>query len=91
MIAHYPEQFGNELGELGVSKMISLEPEVLMTIQVHDSLVLQGPGEVMMKQAKNSAYIMTQPWAELDNFSLGVEVKIGGPGVSWGELKVVEI
>lgn len=91
MIAHYPEQFAKECEELKLVKTGALMPGAFLNIQVHDSLVLQGPHEVMRAQAERSAALMCQPWQALDGFSLAVECKMGAPGASWGELQVVHI
>lgn len=91
MIAHYPQRFKVEVENLRLERLGGFMPEWFMNIQVHDSLVLQGPNVDWQKQADITKAVMTQPWKELDGFSLDVEVKAGGPGVSWGELEVVHI
>lgn len=89
MIAHYPERFPDELVALGLTHVGSMEPNWRMSAQIHDSLVLQGPGD--LTQACRSAIIMEQKWKELDGFSLKVGVKVGEPGGSWGSLKGVTL
>ena len=91
MIGHYPQRFPNECAALGLSVTGSIVSDWLMSIQVHDSLVLQGPHEFQLDQARRSKAIMEQPWKELDGFALGVEVKTGLPGGSWGSLKVATV
>jgi len=91
MIAHYPERFPAECEGLQLSRTGSIVMNWLMSIQVHDSLVFQGPHENQLEQARRSKAIMEQPWKELDGFSLAVEVKIGLPAGSWGSLKVVTL
>jgi hypothetical protein len=31
--------------------------------------------------------VMTQNWKELNGFAIPVDIKVGKPGMSWGELK----
>lgn len=91
MIAHYPERFPQEITNLGLAMSGSIIDRWIMSIQVHDSLVLQGPHENQLEQAHRSRAIMCQPWKELDGFSLDVESKVGEPGGSWGSLKVLTL
>lgn len=91
MIGHYPSRFPNECAALGLTVTGDLLTDWLLSIQVHDSLVLQGPAPLAMDQMSRTAAIMRQPWAELDGFSLDVECKVGAPGASWGELEKVKI
>ena len=91
MIAHYPERFPEEISNLRLERVGEFLPEWIISIQVHDSLVLQGPHEFQIDQAIRTAAIMTQPWRELDGFSLGVEVKAGQAGGDWGSLKVITL
>lgn len=57
--------------------------------QVHDSLPAQGPHEMHEVVAYGMKRVMEQPWAELGEFSLGVE--FGYSTSSWGECKEIEI
>ncbi len=91
MIAHYPGQFGTECNNLRLATRGEMYPEWFLNIQVHDSLVAQGPAEHALAQAARTAAIMRQPWAALDGFALDVEVKVGAPGASWADLKVVTV
>lgn len=87
MVAHYPARFSAELSALGVAVQGAFAPGWRLTTQVHDSLVLEGPHANWSEQAARTAAIMSQPWGALDGFSLSVELKVGAPGASWGELK----
>lgn len=89
MIGHYPNRFPNECVNLGLAAVGDMEPNWRISAQIHDSLVLQGPGD--LTQARKSAIIMEQPWKELGGFNLRVGVKAGEPGGSWGSLKSVTL
>lgn len=89
MIGHYPERFPNECVALGLTHVGTMEPNWRISAQIHDSLVLQGPGD--LTQVHRSAIIMEQPWKELQGFALKVGVKVGEPGGSWGSLKTVTL
>ena len=89
MIAHYPHRFSAECVNLGLTKVSELCYAWRIAAQIHDSLVMQGPHDEAMEQARRTKALMEQPWTELQGFSLGVEVKMGVPGASWGELKKV--
>lgn len=91
MIAHYPQRFSREVEVLRLDRLGGFLPDWFINIQVHDSLVLQGPHENALRQAEVTKAVMTQPWKELDGFSLDVETKGGNPGQSWGELEVIHI
>jgi hypothetical protein len=91
MIAHYPTQWRDEIRELKLERTGDFMPGWFINAQVHDSLLLQGPACDWEKQAEITKAVMTQPWMELDGFKLDVEVKVGGPGQSWADLKAVSI
>jgi DNA polymerase I-like protein with 3'-5' exonuclease and polymerase domains len=90
MIGHYPERFGAELQALGLQITGSIEPNWFMQIQIHDSLVLQGPPAGRDTQYARTKSIMTQPWAELQGFALQVEGKVGEPNQDWASLRTVK-
>lgn len=91
MIGHYPARFAKEISNLGLPITGECVPGWNINIQVHDSLVLQGPSEARLVQAARTKAIMEQPWKELQGFALHVETKAGDAGVSWGELKKVTV
>lgn len=91
MIAHHPMRFAPECAALGLQVTGEFLPSWDINIQVHDSLVLQGPAEHWEAQAARTQAIMTQPWTELQGFNLSVEIKAGSPGAAWGELKKVKL
>lgn len=91
MVAHYPARFAAELSALGVGVQGAFAPGWRLSMQVHDSLVLQGPAAHWQEQAARTAAIMQQPFRDLDGFSLSVELKVGAPGASWAECKKVSL
>lgn len=90
MIGHYPDRFPDECGNLGLTAIGELESGWRIAAQIHDSLLLQGPGENYLTQLEKSATIMEQPWKELQGFALRVSMKAGEPGGSWGSLEEVK-
>ena len=58
-----------------------------LLLQVHDSLLFEGPSDVLLAAALDIQAVLEQPWPELRNFSIPVEFKLGQPGCSWGELE----
>lgn len=89
IIGHYPDRFADECGNLGLTAIGELVGGWRIAAQIHDSLLLQGPGESWEVQARKSKAIMEQCWRELDGFGLTVEAKCGTLGGSWGEMKKV--
>lgn len=83
MIAHYPEHFSEALEANGTQVFHSLVPDWIMSIMVHDSLVLQGPWVTRAEQIERSTQIMTQPFQELGGFHFNVDVKSSQR--SWGD------
>jgi hypothetical protein len=54
--------------------------------QVHDSLAFTGPRDERMHQmAHLMKTIMTQPWAELDNYQMEIDTEFSYK--SWGDLQ----
>lgn len=91
MVAHYPVQFQQEIINLQLERTGYFEKLWRISAQVHDSLLLQGPSDYVLAQAAITKAVMEQPWQALQGFSLATEVKIGAPGDSWGQLKVVKL
>lgn len=85
MICHYPQYFMKEIEANQMSIFHPLCDDWVLSIQVHDSLVPQGPWETHLEQAERSHRIMTQPWPQLDGFQFRVDIK--GGTKSWGEGK----
>ena len=85
MIGLHPYRFPNEIAELGIQVTYDLPEPWTMRIQVHDSLVFMGPDETHLDLARGVKAVMTQPWPELDNFSLGIDFKYST--TSWGAAK----
>jgi len=91
MIAHYPShpRIGPAIQNLQLETYMDIIPEWIMSIQVHDSIVLQGPHKTHLEQAERSKMIMEQKWKELDNFRFKVDIKYSTK--SWGECEVIRI
>lgn len=85
MIGLYPERFKTQIVALGLGVTGQLPQGWFLNIQVHDSLVGQGPHTTRYDAADIFRMVMTQPWRELDNFCLGVEQQYSN--VSWGDVK----
>lgn len=85
MMALQPDRFADELADLGVAVQRALPPGWTIMIQVHDSIVLDGPHETYVEAARAVYDVMTQPWAELNGFSLGVDIEYSRK--SWGHCK----
>ena len=64
------------------------EPARLL-LQVHDSLLLEFPGQLADEVIAAVSAVMLQPWKELGGFSIPIEMKLGAPGGSWGELEKI--
>lgn len=60
---------------------------VRLLLQVHDSLLFEGPAQAIDEAKPIIREVMEQPWPELDNFRIPVDFKSGLPGQSWGELE----
>lgn len=90
MIAHYPARFAKECQALGLQVVGECVDGWDINIQIHDSLVLQGPDSLWQQQMDRTRAIMQQPWAELDGFSLSVGLKYA-QHAPWGELKEVKL
>lgn len=91
MIGIHAQRFQKILEELNLSVTCNLPEGWRLCGQVHDSLVLQGPSESYKECATMVGQVMTQPWRELDNFRLGIEIEWGGRGEPWGACKPIEV
>lgn len=96
MLAHYPGRFLTELMANKVDTVAELCDGWRMCIQVHDSIGLVGPAETWQEQARRTTTIMTQPWAALDGFTLGVDLEVALPTAerplpAWGDCKKVKL
>lgn len=85
MIAHYPSHFQRELDAECVGVYHNLVDEWIVSAQVHDSLVLQGPWDQCDAQEERSNMIFTQSWKQLDGFHFKADWKRSQ--VSWGDCK----
>lgn len=91
MIGHYPDRFPDECGNLGLTAIGEMVSGWRIAAQIHDSLLMQGPGDTWETQALRSKAIMEQKWKELGGFSLTVEAKCGKIGASWGSIERVAL
>lgn len=64
-----------------------LPAQARLVLQVHDSLLFEFPGELAYEVAATVKRVMEQPWRELGGMHIPVEMKLGAPGASWGELE----
>jgi len=85
MIALYGDRFSEELMNLRVGKSTTIIEPWRFMIPVHDSFVFQGPQESHREMGERLRTVMSQPWVQLDNFSLEVELEWSGVGGSWGD------
>ena len=60
-----------------------------MALQVHDSIVLQGPTESWREQAEPSKAIMEQRWEVLDGFVFKASVEYSP--TDWASCKKVKL
>jgi hypothetical protein len=91
MMCHFPSdpKIGPSIEKLGMKVFIPLVPNWIMSIQVHDSIVLQGPKEGWREQAERSQMIMQQEWPQLDNFRFRASVEYSDK--SWGDCEEVKL
>ena len=71
------------VGKLGIRVTYQLPRPWRLMCQVHDSLPAQGPDSNYEEVANGMKMVMEQPWKELEEFQLGVDV--GYSTKSWGE------
>jgi DNA polymerase I-like protein with 3'-5' exonuclease and polymerase domains len=58
-----------------------------LLIQVHDSLIVECPEELVPEVVRVLRKVMTQPWKELGGFTIPIGVKVGN---SWGEAETYD-
>lgn len=56
-------------------------------LQVHDSLLFEGPPEIVPLVVDAMKKTLEQPWTQLGGYSFPAEFKVGAAGASWGELE----
>lgn len=86
-ISGTPELFRTAISNLRLGVIGEIPEPWAMRIQVHDSLVFQGPYDLLQQTARTVHAVMTQRWQELDNFAFNVSMKASKPGGSWGSSK----
>jgi uracil-DNA glycosylase family 4 len=91
MIAHYPGKFMDSIIYNKTEVFHEMVPEWIMSFQVHDSLVPQGPDGSWLEQARRSKAIMEQPFPQLGGFHFKVEVKKAPAGEPWANVHTVEV
>lgn len=84
---HWPEEL-----VLKVSGVLAPLPEpATQVLQVHDSILVETPQNLVEQVVHAMNLAMTQPWKEMGGFSIGVAFKVGKPGASWGECEDYKI
>jgi uracil-DNA glycosylase family 4 len=79
----WPEEF-----VLKVSGVLAPLPKPAeLVLQVHDSLLVECPENLVDECIEQMKKAMTQPWRELGGFQFKVAFKVGEPDASWGELE----
>lgn len=63
-----------------------LQSSARLLLQVHDSLVFEMPGEIADEVVECVQTTMQQPIRELGGLSIPIDIKLGAPGASWGEV-----
>lgn len=93
MLALFYERIGwpVELLEKIVRVYEPVPRPVQLVLQVHDSLLCEGPADQIEATAGLIARVAQQPWPELRGLVIPAEFKIGAPGDSWGELKSFQL
>lgn len=71
------------IGKIGIIAPLALPAK--LHLQVHDSLLISCPEAMAPEVVALLHKVMEQPWSELENFVIPIEVKVGAPGASWGE------
>lgn len=61
-----------------------------LLLQVHDSLLVECPLAIKEQVIDAMRKAMTQPFKELGGYSIPIDVKVGNPGDSWAELKLLK-
>lgn len=69
-----------------VSVLSPLPSPAVLHLQVHDSLLVSCPKEIMGEVINAMRKAMEQPHKELGGYSIPVEFSVGQPGDSWAEL-----
>src|SRR6267378_1166234 len=89
MIALMYERIGwSEENVLKVSSVLAPLPRpATLNVQVHDSLLVSSPYNLVEQCQEQMSKAMTQAWAPLGGFKFKIAFKVGEPGASWGELK----
>lgn len=72
---------------LRVSSVLAPLPKpARLLLQVHDSLLLEAPTELIPEVIRCVKAVMEQPFQQLGGFNLPTEASIADPGCSWGEM-----
>ncbi len=71
-----------------VAATLCILPEpARLVLQVHDSLLVECPFEMVPEVKQVMKTVMEQPWIQLAGYAIPAEIKSGQPGDSWAELK----
>jgi DNA polymerase I len=80
-----------ELALIASPILFPLPHPARLVLQVHDSLLIECPLNLVEEVAKCLKAVMEQPFKELGGFSIPIEIKTGLPGASWAELTPYKI
>lgn len=80
---NWPAEFALKASQV----LAPLPRPATLNVQVHDSLLVATPLNLLEECQDAMQKTMTQPWPELGGFQFKVAFKIGKPGASWAEIK----
>jgi uracil-DNA glycosylase family 4 len=80
-----------ELALKVTSVLAPLPHPARLLLQVHDSLLVECPRELVARVASCLKAVMEQPWPQMGGFSIPAEFNVGGVGDSWGELRPYKV
>lgn len=76
-----------DLARKAVEVLAPLPKPATLNVQVHDSLLVSSPYNLVDQCQEQMYKALTQPWPQLGGFQFKIAIKVGEPGVSWAELK----
>jgi uracil-DNA glycosylase family 4 len=89
MIALYYDRIGWPVENVlkVARKLYPLPRPARLVLQVHDSLLIESPPELVDEVVHALRVVMEQPWPELGNMILPIEIKTGS---DWGSMEVIK-
>jgi len=80
---NWPTEFALKASQV----LAPLPRPATLNVQVHDSLLVSSPLN-LVEECQDAMYkTMGQPWPELGGFQFKLAFKVGQPGESWAEIK----